>query len=139
MIYEKRVVVVLDTCSTEHAQLKPFLDIAVSVISEQLSRVEQFNLISCSNGMECWREGLTQSSDESIAEAVQWVEQVKPQTTPFKTNIVEGIVNALAHSDAEAIFLLIHGDCTLRAFDLIMEKVRGTAYYFQLVVPFSCR
>ena len=126
---------ILDTCSTEHAQLKPFLDAVVSVVSEQLTRVDQFNLISCSDGMECWREGLTRSSDESVAEAVQWVEQVKPQTTPFKTNIVEGLLKALAHSDAEAIFLLVHGDCTLRAFNMILEEVKGPLQY--LIITFG--
>lgn len=123
VIYERKVVVLADTCATEHAQLKPFLDVLVSVTNEQLSRVDEFNLICCSNCVETWKDGLTQSNEENIASAVQWIEQIKPQTTPFKTNIVEGIVKALAHSEAEGVYLLAHGDCTLRAVDLLLEKV----------------
>jgi ABC-type branched-subunit amino acid transport system substrate-binding protein len=123
VIYEKKVVVLLDTCATDHVQLKPFLDVAVLAVTEQLIRVDEFNLISCSNEMESWKEDLIQTSDDSIASAVQWVEQIKPQTTPFKTNIVEGIMKALAHSEADAIYLFAHGDCTLRALDLLLEKV----------------
>lgn len=124
VIYEKKVVVVLDTCATEHAQLKPFLDVAISVIKEQLIRVDEFNLICCSNEMRLWKEGLAQTSDNTVASAVQWVEQTTPQTMPFKTNIVEGIMKALSHSEADAVYLLSHGDCTLRALDLLLEKVR---------------
>ena len=129
VIYEKKVVVVLDTCAAETSQLKPFLDVAISVIKEQLIRVDEFNLIRCSNEMELWKEGLTQTSDDTIASAVQWVEQTMPQTTPFKTNIVEGIMKALAHSEADAVYLLSHGDCTLRALDLLLEKVRQMSLY----------
>lgn len=124
VIYEKKVVVLLDTCTTEHAQLKPFLDVAVSVINEQLIRVAEFNLLRCSSGMEAWKEGLVQTTDDNIASAIQWVEQTTPQTTPFKTNVVEGITKALAHSEADAVYLFAHGDCTLRAMDLLLEKVR---------------
>lgn len=123
MVYGKKIVIVLDTCATEHDQLKPFLDMAVSVINEQLIRVDEFNLLRCSNGVELWKEGLTQTSNDNIASAVQWVEQTTPQTTPFKTNVVEGTVKALAHSEADAVYLLADGDCTLRAFDLLLEKV----------------
>lgn len=124
MVYEKKVVVVLDTCATEQAQLKPFLDVAISVINEQLIRVDEFNLLCCSNEMESWKQGLTPTNDDNTASAVQWVEQTTPQTTPFKTNIIEGIVKALAHSEADAVYLLAHGECTLRALDLLLEKVR---------------
>ena len=124
MIYEKKVVVVLDTCTTEHAQLKAFLDVAVAVINEQLSRVDEFNIICCSNGFEGWNAGLTPTSDENIASAVEWVGHTMLQTTPFKTNVIDGVVKALSHSTAEAIYLFTHGDCTLRAFDSLVEKVR---------------
>lgn len=115
--------VLLDTCVSKDAQLKPFLDMAVSVTKEQLCRVDEFNVICCSNGMEMWNTGLTQSNEENIASAVQWVEDTTPQTTPFKTNVVEGIVKALAHSEAEGIYLLANGECTLRAIDLLLDKV----------------
>lgn len=124
MIYERKVVVVLDTCTTEHAQLKAFLDVSVTVINEQLSRVGEFNIICCSHGFEGWKEGLTPVSDENIASAVEWVGHTMPQTTPFQTNVIDGVVKALSHSTAEAIYLLTNGDCTLRAFDSLVEKVR---------------
>lgn len=117
---------VMDTCCTKHAQLKPYLDVVASVTKEQLSRVDAFNLICCSNGVETWKQGLTEASEENIAHAVQWVEQTTPQTTPFKTNVVEGVVQALAHSDTKSVYLISHGDCSLRAFDLLLEKVSAS-------------
>lgn len=116
----------MDTCATEHAQLKPLLDVLISVIKEQLVRVDTFNLIRCASGMESWRSGLTESNEDNIASAVEWVEQTTPQTTPFKTNVVEGLIMAISHSDAEHVYLLTHGNCSLRAFDLLMEKVSAT-------------
>ena len=113
----------LDSCATEHAQLRPFLDVAISVAKEQMVRMEQFNIICCCNGVETWRDSLTESGGEAVTGAVEWLQQLQPQTVPFKTNIVEGLVKALGHSEAQAVYLLSQGDCTLRAFDLLLEKV----------------
>lgn len=123
VIYERKVVLLLDSCATEHDQLRPFLDVAAAVTREQLGRVDEFNMIRCCNGVESWQTGLVESREDNIASAVQWMEDTTPQTVPFKTNIVEGLLRALAHSDAQGIYLLTHGDCTLRAFDLLLEKV----------------
>ena len=124
VIYGRKIVILMDTCVSEHVQLEPFLDVLTSTIQDQLSHVDEFNLIRCSNGMEVWQEYLTQNSEENIASAVEWVKQTTPQTTPFKTNVVEGLVKALAHSSADHIYLFAHHEGTLRAFDLLMEKVR---------------
>ena len=114
----------MDTCATENAPLKSFLDVVVSTVREQLVHVDEFNIIRCSSSMEVWRSGLTEKTEENIVSAIEWVEETTPQITPFKTNVVEGIIKALAHSNAEYVYLFAHGECTLRAFDLLMEKVR---------------
>ena len=36
---------VMDSCATEHAQLKPFLDVACDVIREQFIHLEKFTVI----------------------------------------------------------------------------------------------
>lgn len=123
VIYERKVVVMMDTCATEHAQLKPFLEVLVSTIREQLVHVEEFNLIRCVDGAQKWRQGLTENTEENITNAIQWVEQTTPQTTPFRTNVVEGLVMALAHLEAEAVYILAHKEDTLRAFELLLDKV----------------
>ena len=41
----RNVVMVMDSCATEHAQLKSFLDIACDVIREQFIHVEKFTVI----------------------------------------------------------------------------------------------
>lgn len=128
VVYERKVVLLLDSCTTEHAQLQPFLNVAVDVTKEQLSRVEQFNIIRCCSGVESWQAALAESTEENVASAVQWIEDTEPQTVPFKTNIVEGVLKALTHSDAQGIYLLTQGDCTLRAFDLLLEKVSPHNY-----------
>ena len=127
--------VLMDSCCTKHAQLKPYLDTVVSVTKEQLSRVEEFNLICSCSGVEVWKPGgMVQASQDNIDSAVRWVEQTKPQTTPFKTNVVEGLVQALSHSEAKGVYLVAHGDCSLRAFDLLLEKVRVHQEMLWLVV-----
>ena len=45
VLYGQRVVMVMDSCTTEHAQLKPFLDVACDVIKEQFIHVEKFTVI----------------------------------------------------------------------------------------------
>ena len=45
VVYGQRVVMVMDSCATEHAQLKPFLDVACDVIREQFIHVEKFTVI----------------------------------------------------------------------------------------------
>ena len=134
MIHERKVVVVLDSCATEHAQLNSFLDVAVAATKEQLCRVESFNLIRCCSGVEAWSSGLREVSEDSISSAVQWLQDTKPQTVPFKTNVVEGVVKALAHSNTEGVYLLAQGDCTLRAFDLLLEKVCQLANQIHIVI-----
>ncbi len=113
----------MDTCATEHAQLKTYLDVLVSVIKDQLVNVDEFNLIRCTAGAETWRNSLTETSKDNISSAIEWVGETTPQTTPFKTNVVEGLAKALAHSNAESVYLFAHGEGTLRAFDLLLEKV----------------
>ena len=123
MLYERKVVIVADTCAREEAQLKPFLEVLTSAIQEQVIHMDQFNLIRCTEGMQKWKEELTDCTEENITEAIQWIKQTEPQSTPFKTNVIEGLVVALAHSDAEAIYVFVNKEDTLRAFDIFLEKV----------------
>ena len=115
--------IVVDACITEHAQLKPFLEVLISIIKEQLIHVEQFNIISCIEGVQKWRQELTDSTEENIADAIHWVEHTRSETTPFRTNVGEGLVMALAHSDAEAVYIFSHKEDTLRSFELLQDKV----------------
>ena len=41
----QRVVMVMDSCATERAQLQPFLDVACDVLRDQISHVEKFTII----------------------------------------------------------------------------------------------
>lgn len=45
VVYGRHVVMVMDSCATEHAQLKPFLDVACNVIREQFIHIEKFTVI----------------------------------------------------------------------------------------------
>ena len=45
VVYGQRVAMVMDSCATEHAKLKPFLDIACDAIREQFIHVEKFTVI----------------------------------------------------------------------------------------------
>ena len=45
VVYGRNVVMVMDSCATEHAQLKPFLDVACDVIREQFIHVEKFTVV----------------------------------------------------------------------------------------------
>ena len=45
VVYGQNVVMVIDSCATEHAPLKPFLDRACDVIREQFIHVEKFTVI----------------------------------------------------------------------------------------------
>lgn len=45
VVYGQRVVMVMDSCTTEHAQLEPFLDAACDVLRDQFSHVDKFTLI----------------------------------------------------------------------------------------------
>lgn len=45
VVYGQRVVMVMDSCVTEHAQLKPFLDIACDVLNDQFIHVEKFTVM----------------------------------------------------------------------------------------------
>ena len=47
MVYGQHVVMVMDSCVTEHAQLKPFLDVACDVLRDQLTHVKKFTVIRC--------------------------------------------------------------------------------------------
>ena len=122
VICEKKVVVMMDICASEHTQLEPFLDVLVSTIREQLVHVDQFNLIKCTDDLQKWRQGLTENTEENITNAIQWVEQTNPQTT-LGVNVVEGLVMALTHLEAEAVYILAHEEDTLRAFELLLDKV----------------
>ena len=45
VVYEKRVVMVIDSSASERAELKAFLRVATSVIREQLCHADSFNII----------------------------------------------------------------------------------------------
>ncbi len=70
---------------------------------------------------------MVDSNNGSITDAICWIQQTEPQKTPFKTNIVEGLILALAHSDAQAIYIFANKEDTLRALDGLQEKVSN--YY----------
>lgn len=115
--------IVADSCAQEREQLNPFLDILTSVLKEQVPHTKQFNLIRCTEGVQKWKDGIVDSTSGNISDAVCWIQQSQPQETPFKTNIVEGLIAALAHSDAQAIYIFANREDTLRAFAGIQEKV----------------
>lgn len=44
------------------------------------------------------------TTSETIANAVEWVEQTPPQTPPIRTNIVEALIKALSLGEVSANF-----------------------------------
>jgi len=123
VIYEKKIVILADSCTDNTMQLQSFLDVLESTIKEQVVSKDMLNLIVCTEGMEKWRDGLSECTQENIMDAIHWVKQAEAQKTPFKTNVIEGLIGALAHSDAEAIYALAHREDTLRVYDTFLEKV----------------
>ena len=61
--------------------------------------------LRCTNGVECWQEGLVGVSEESIGEAVQWVGATRVQTPVLTTSVVEAVTTALTHS------MVSHSSC----------------------------
>lgn len=53
-------------------------------------------IFRCTAGVECWKAELVKTTNETIANAVEWVEQTLPQNPPIRTNIVEALVKALS-------------------------------------------
>ena len=45
VVYGQQVVMVMDSCATERAQLKPFLDVACDVLRDQFVHVDKFTVM----------------------------------------------------------------------------------------------
>lgn len=56
----------------------------------------------CTNGVECWREGLVDVSEGCISDAVHWVRATPVQTTAINTSVVEALTQALTHNQVSA-------------------------------------
>ena len=46
---------------------------------------------------------LVKTTSETIANAVEWVEQTPPQASPIRTNIVEAVIKALSLGEVSEI------------------------------------
>ena len=116
--------ILADSCSEDNAQLKSFLQVLTSTVKEQLaSKDKKLNLIMCTEGIQKWRDELTECTQENIMDAIHWVNQTETQKTSFKTNVIEGLIRAMAHSDAGAVYVLAHKEDTLRMYDTFLDKV----------------
>ena len=58
----------------------------------------------CTAGVECWKAELIKTTNETIANAVEWVEQTPPQTPPIRTNVVEALIKALSMGEVNDNF-----------------------------------
>ena len=113
---------VIDSCSTEHAQLQSFLRVASNVIREQFINTQRFNVIRlvghdnqqdngvinvpparCTDGVESWGEGLSESTLENVGEAAQWVEQTPSQAPQLHSSVVEAVNLALTHTEVSEV------------------------------------
>jgi len=60
------------------------------------------HICRCTNGVECWREGLVDVSEGCISDAVHWVRATPVQTTAVNTSVVEALTQALTHNQVSA-------------------------------------
>ena len=68
--------------------------------------------IRCTAGVECWKAELVKTTNETIANAVEWVEKTPTQTPPIRTNVVEALIKAFSMGEvndhfSQSIFIII--------------------------------
>ena len=70
----------------------------------------------CTNGVECWREGLVDVSEGCISDAVHWVRATPVQTTAVNTSVVEALTQALTHNQVSALYCYVKSPTTTDTF-----------------------
>jgi hypothetical protein len=121
-ITHSHVVVIIDSSISDELQLKPFIDGVETLLIEQISKIDKFNLIRCTGGLSSFSNGLCDVTPKTIKEAVEWLNSGQPTTNvPLLNNIIEAVSNGLATEGADAVYLLSQGRSALRSYPKLME------------------
>ncbi|KAJ7305852.1 hypothetical protein JRQ81_010218 [Phrynocephalus forsythii] len=126
LILEANVCLLIDTSGSMDCSLEQVTKELTSLIWEQLRKNKtRFNLISFAEDVDIWQESLTEATNESCHDAVQWLSMFQAHGN---TSILKALQRAFALPDIEALYVLTDGkpdtSCSLvlKEIEMLMKK-----------------
>ncbi|XP_058134111.1 von Willebrand factor A domain-containing protein 3B isoform X2 [Dasypus novemcinctus] len=122
VLLEQCVAVVLDWGDAREEE-RPLCRAALTmVLQEQVARVAKFNLVAVSQEPVKWQESAAPVTEQSIAAAVKWVEQLPLEQDVSPASRLAALLAAGADTAVECIYYFVVGDVPDDSKELLLQK-----------------
>ncbi|XP_014647134.1 PREDICTED: von Willebrand factor A domain-containing protein 3B [Ceratotherium simum simum] len=128
VILEQCITIVLDFGGMLEEELNLCQDALIMVLQEQVAHVAKFNIIWVSHEPVKWQENAAPVTEQSIAAAVRWVEELTFELAVSQASHLDALLEAGKDKTIESIYYFVVGDVSEESKELLLQRALEIPY-----------
>ncbi|KAF5926184.1 hypothetical protein HPG69_011310 [Diceros bicornis minor] len=128
VILEQCITIVLDFGGMLEEELNLCQDALIMVLQEQVAHIAKFNIIWVSHEPVKWQENAAPVTEQSIAAAVRWVEELTFELAVSQASHLDALLEAGKDKTIESIYYFVVGDVSEESKELLLQRALEIPY-----------